>query len=62
LSPVLFLHQIPLHTLQPGFLKEDIPIQLDEQLNIQMGSPFLPVDGASNHSLFSIQDADGESK
>jgi len=32
----LILNQIPLDTFQPGFLKEDIFIQLDDQLNIQM--------------------------
>jgi len=46
LSPVLFLHQIPFDTLQPGFLKEDIPIQLDDQLNIQMKIRFGGADGA----------------
>ena len=46
MSPVLFLHQIPLDTLQPGFLKEDIRIQLDDQLNIQVEVRFGGADGA----------------
>ncbi len=41
-----FLHQIPLDTLQPGFLKEHIPIQLDDQLNIQVEICFGGANGA----------------
>jgi len=45
MSTVLFLHQIPLHTLQPGFLKEHTPVQIDDQLNIQMEIRFGGADG-----------------
>ena len=46
MSPVSFLHQIPFDTLQPWFLKEDILIQLNDQLNIQMEVRFGGADGA----------------
>ena len=46
MSPVLSLHQIPLHTLQPRLLEEQIIIQLDDQLNIQMEVRFSGADGA----------------
>ena len=46
LSLVSFLHQIPFHSFQPGFLKEHIPIQLDDQLNIQVKVRFGRADGA----------------
>ena len=46
MSPVSFLHQTPLHTFQPGFLKEYIPVQLDNQLNIEMKIRFGGADGA----------------
>ena len=42
----VFLHQIPLDTLQPGLLKEHILIQFDNQLNIQMEIGFCRANGA----------------